>query len=393
MTKYEKLKINLNKALANFTLAKFFGAIFTVTIVAIVKYLISGDFHLEYCDFWNNVGIGLLGWTINTGVIAWLTEYLGIKGINFNLNQFLFGFNTMKVGGATQVGETSSNLGDGKPKLYNAMDSGEGSNSGKKSSGKGFKDRNRDVRVHPYPRNGRRVVRSWVFDDESENGSDNGSDNGNDNRSGSDTEMEGGPSNRNKAKKLASLTSHDAMEGLPLDKGIATDSTMQELPLDKGKGIESANAPQGPPLPIWTRVFPGLDPAFVLLPPRTNPGPGFNVPGSEVPIRDEICQHIDYNTHILSQFKKMDLETAIQQRDRYWLSAQFMNSKIAYAQETLSKVPTIPTNEYEFRLKNQILRDLEAFNRVKVRSEARATLLDSRISFINTQIGNKNDNN
>jgi len=61
MKKYENLKTKIIKALANFTLAKFCGAIITVTTLATIKYLISGNFHLEYCDFWNNVGVGLLG--------------------------------------------------------------------------------------------------------------------------------------------------------------------------------------------------------------------------------------------------------------------------------------------------------------------------------------------
>jgi hypothetical protein len=69
-----------------------------------------------------------------------------------------------------------------------------------------------------------------------------------------------------------------------------------------------------------------------------------------------------------------------------------MNSKIAFAQETLNKVPTIPTTEYEFKLRNQILRDLEGLNRVKVRSEARSTLLEARIKFIE-DICNYNNNN
>jgi hypothetical protein len=40
---------------------------------------------------------------------------LGIKGINFNLNQFLFGKDTMVLGGKSSVEEV-------KPKLYNAME-------------------------------------------------------------------------------------------------------------------------------------------------------------------------------------------------------------------------------------------------------------------------------
>ncbi len=389
MIKFEKFKLNITKALASFTLAKFCGAMFTVTILAIIKYIISGNFYIEYCDFWNNIGIGLLGWTINTGVISLLTEYLGLKGINFNLNQFLFGFETMKIGETTKVDEAFSALEDGKPKLYDAMDSGEGSTSVKKSSsGKGgFRERGKDARVHPYPRDGRRAVRSWVFDEESENGSDNGN--------GSDTEMESESSNRNKGKKLEPLTLHGAIPELPLDKGksIAPAITTPELPLDKGKGKALVNTPQEPPFSVWSRIFPGLDPTSVFFPQKTNPGPGFDVPGGEVPIRDEICQHIDYNTHILSQFKKMDWETAVQQRDGYFLCVQVMNGKIAYAQEALNKVPTIPTTEHEFMLRNQILRDLEALNRVKIRSEAKATLLNSRIRFIEAQMKNNNNNN
>jgi hypothetical protein len=70
-----------------------------------------------------------------------------------------------------------------------------------------------------------------------------------------------------------------------------------------------------------------------------------------------------------------------------------MNAKIAFAEEALNKVPAIPTTEYEFRLRNQILRDLEGLNRVKVRSEARSTLLSSRIKFIEDTCSNNNNNN
>jgi hypothetical protein len=146
----------------------------------------------------------------------------------------------MKVGETTKMGETSSVLEDGKPKLYNAMDSGEGSSSGKKSGSRkgGYRERGRDVRVHPYPQHGRRIVRSWTFDDESDNVSNNGHE--------SDTEMEGAPSSKGKS---VSSTSHS---DLPLDKGksIALSDDMQELPLDKGKGIEAANPTQETLLPI-----------------------------------------------------------------------------------------------------------------------------------------------
>jgi hypothetical protein len=51
----------------------------------------------------------------------------------------------------------------------------------------------------------------------------------------------------------------------------------------------------------------------------------------------------------------MDLKTAIEQRDNYLKYIHVINQKTSYAQETLSKVPEIPTNEYEHRLKNTIL--------------------------------------
>jgi len=85
----------------------------------------------------------------------------------------------------------------------------------------------------------------------------------------------------------------------------------------------------------------------------------------------------------------MDLKTAIEQRDNYLKYIQVINHKSTYAQETLSKVPETPTNEYEHRLKNTILRDLDKLNQQKIRAEAKATLLNSRIEFI--QINRKPD--
>lgn len=330
---YKKFFLNIvkqwNKFLFSFTLARFTGALFTITIVAMIKYSISGNFHLEYCEFWNNVGVGLLGWTINTAVIAWLTEYLGLKGINFNLNQFLYGYNTMTLG------DNSSK--EFKVKLYNAMESDKDLNPGKAlDKGKGI---------------------------------DRGSP---DNNKSVETEAEADP---------------DAM---CLDKNKATDSTsdgnkgksVSRFTLGPGYAVEPHNA-------HWYRLHPGVDPQVLFFPKKSYFPPGFNVPGGEVPFNDEICKHIDYNTHILSQFKKMDLETAIEQRNNNLKLFETMQTKIAYAEGVLSKIPTIPTTEYEFKLKNQILKDLDQLNRHKVRAEARATLLNSRIQFIEI---NKNSN-
>ena len=285
-----KIYLIVKKISALFTLAKFCGAIFTVTILATIKYLISGSFQLEYCDFFNNIGMGLLGWTLNTGIIGWLTEYLGIKGINFNLKQFLFGMDTMDLGDKSSVEYI-------KPKLYNAMDVDPDSDSGEKpDKGKGV-----DKELHPNYDNNR----------------------------------------------------------------------------DVSTGI----------------FVSGWNPTSIFLPKRFNVGPGFNVPGGEVPIRDEICKHIDYNSHILNQFKKMDLETAVEQRNNYLNFARIMDERMAYAQKVYTSIPTIPTTEYEFKLKNQIERDLEGLNREKIRSEARATLLNSRIQFIEAQSNNNNNKN
>jgi hypothetical protein len=120
-----------------------------------------------------------------------------------------------------------------------------------------------------------------------------------------------------------------------------------------------------------------------------NPGPGFNVPGGEVPIRDDICVHIDYNTHILKQFKTMDLEVAVEQRNNNLLLINNLRHKMAFAQNKLSEIPEIPTTEYEFKLKNQIHKDLNFLTSNITRAEGRVVLLNSRIEFIEINI-NKN---
>jgi len=112
-------KKTINTLLVNFTLAKFASAFVTIIMVALIKYMISGNFYIEYCEFLNNVAIGLLGWTINTIAIGLFSEYLGLKGINFNLNQFLYGYDTMGAGNSSTVKYI-------KPKLYNAMESEQG---------------------------------------------------------------------------------------------------------------------------------------------------------------------------------------------------------------------------------------------------------------------------
>jgi hypothetical protein len=307
----------INILLVNFTLAKFTGALVTITIVALIKYMISGNLHIDYCEFGNNVAIGLLGWTINTAAISWLSEYLGLKGINFNLNQFLYGYD--KMGGCD-----SSSSTDFKPKLYNAMESNDGHDPSQQTA-------------------------------------------------------EGNSIDKGKGIDIGNTGSNEDSAAKPLDKGKGIDKRLHPIELGPGHCTE-------PPFVTWSRVFPGLDPASVFFPKTINPGPGFNVPGGEVPLRDEICKHIDYNSHILKQFKQMDLKTALEQRDNYLRYIQVINEKTSFAQETLSKVPEIPTSNYEHRLKNTILKDLHELNEQKIRAEAKTILLNSRIEFIQINI-------
>jgi hypothetical protein len=261
------------KILASFTLAKFLSALITIVSLAGIKYAISGNLHIEYCNFLTNIGIGLLSFTLNTGFLGLISEFLGFKGINFNLKQFIFGFDVVEVGKSSSLPLFFEEGPEGvKIKVYLAMESNDVSNS-----------------------------------------SDN---------------------------------------------------------LDKGKGKD----------------LPFRDIESLIHPNKTNPGPGFNVPGGVVPISDDICKTINYNTHILRQFRTMDLETAIEQRNNNLTLIRNLEYKLAYAQDALQKVPAIPTTEREFRLKNVILKDLNEMTESKKNAEGRATLLSSRIQFIESKI-------
>ena len=75
----------------------------------------------------------------------------------------------------------------------------------------------------------------------------------------------------------------------------------------------------------------------------------------------------------------MDLYTAIKQRDNNLTFVRRLDDKLAYARDALNKVPANPTTEQEFRLKNKILNDLEVLERDRIRADARATLINSRV--------------
>jgi hypothetical protein len=255
------------KILASFTLAKFISALITIISLAGIKYAISGNLHVEYCNFFTNIGIGLLSFTLNTGFLGLLSDYLGFKGINLSLKEIIFGFDVAEVANPSSFPLKKAD--NAKIKVFLAMES----------------------------------------NDDVSNSSDN---------------------------------------------------------LDKGKG----------------KALPDRDISSLIHPNRTNPGPGFNVPGGVVPISDDICKSINYNSHILRQFRTMDLEVAIEQRNNTITLIRVLEHKLAYAQNALQQVPTIPTTEREFKLKNVILKDINDMSKTKNNSEGRVILLNSRIEFI-----------
>ena len=124
-----KIMINFKIILKKFSLAKLLSASLTIIIVASVKYTLSGEFHVEYSEFFQNVALGLLGWTTNTYFICLLSEFLDLKGINFNLKQLIFGLETLNDGGPS--------LSKTKPKLYFSMESDEGTGPKNSSLDKG----------------------------------------------------------------------------------------------------------------------------------------------------------------------------------------------------------------------------------------------------------------
>lgn len=126
------------------------------------------------------------------------------------------------------------------------------------------------------------------------------------------------------------------------------------------------------------------DPSYVPnLPKRTNPGPGFNVPENEALLQDEIMKYLDYSSHVLNHFKKMDLEVAIEQKINTLRMVETLNFRINFAQDALiNKVPTMPNEQKQIILRNKILSDLEGMNLIKSKGEARILLLTSRIEFI-----------
>ena len=60
LTKFLTIKNIIKNILINVTFTRFLGALFTVTLVASLRYYLTGNLHINYADFANNVGMGLL---------------------------------------------------------------------------------------------------------------------------------------------------------------------------------------------------------------------------------------------------------------------------------------------------------------------------------------------
>lgn len=72
----KNINFGINFFITHFTLAKLLGGLFTALAVAGLKYYISGNFYIENSEFGTNLGIAILGWTLSTGLVGILTDFL-----------------------------------------------------------------------------------------------------------------------------------------------------------------------------------------------------------------------------------------------------------------------------------------------------------------------------
>ena len=159
----------INLILSNFTFAKFLSAFITILLVASLKYTISSGFTI-YIDLYNNMVLGLFIWLINTGLISILTDSLGIRGINFNLRQLLFGFETMKA--TTSSYETKDNVKKILDMINLAMESDEDLNRDEsrrldkgKEVNRGEEDKDNSRGIGPIYTDPEDIRRQKVLDD------------------------------------------------------------------------------------------------------------------------------------------------------------------------------------------------------------------------------------
>lgn len=126
-----------------------------------------------------------------------------------------------------------------------------------------------------------------------------------------------------------------------------------------------------------------------VLPKRIKPGPGFNTPGGDVPAADPIRAQFDWNTHLVTQIKGMSLETAVEQKFAVAKLLHVIKGKLDFANSVLPQIPANTTDPQEIAVRNKILRDIESLTKDGQKVEARATLINSRLEFIDSKI-NKN---
>jgi hypothetical protein len=126
---------------------------------------------------------------------------------------------------------------------------------------------------------------------------------------------------------------------------------------------------------------------------KTNPGPGFNAPDNDIPLRAEIHKHLNYNYHIIKQFRYMNLETAVEQRNNYIQIIRTLNYKLENANIILSNLNKISNQEERIFTENDILFQIKKITETKNQSEAKILLINARIEFIQLKLEEIDRNN
>ena len=282
-------------------------------------------------------------------------EYLNLKGINYNVDQLLFGLNKHRVG-------PDYDLGEFKPKLYNSMDIDDEPSLDKSlDKGKGASQDSDRMSIS------------------------DGSDNDKPLNKGK------GPSQNNNSSDEES----DVDKGKKIFKGKGADTgeTMDwEVHPDHPPVRNEGTTPEKSIFDPTKLRAPGTYPLYVPD-VKTNPGPGFNVPGGKISIREPICELINWNTNILTQFRTMDLETAIEQRDNNLKLIEVHRRKLEFGEMKLAAEGgrgPVPTNEREAFIRQKVADDKKFLTRNVDEANARQTLLLSRIEFILIEESKKN---
>jgi hypothetical protein len=324
------------------TLDKLFALLLGAIFFAGLKYAVSGCLSLNWEDFNLNFSLAFIVGIFRYIVKDLFFEYLNIKGVNYNIYQLLFGLNKHRM-------SPNHDLGEFKPRLFNSMDIDDEGTLGK------------------YLDKGKGVSQD------------------------SDRMSISGDSDNDKPLEKG--------KGVLQDKNSSDEESKDKIKLlDKGKGVDKNMHPNHPsfvnegtpstvsPFGFSNTISPSTSTTAYMpnFPPKTNPGPGFNVPGGVVPLRDDICKYIDYNSHVLRQFRTMDLETAIEQRNNNLKSIEVLKRKLEFGQIKLAKegVGEVPKNDRELWLKQKVAGEAEWIHDKLARADGRQTLLLSRIEYI-----------